>query len=310
MNTNPNSRTVLQAYLLMGAAWLLWSLDPILIRLIGDDVARPIMSGGALTIAGILMIVPAVRGYRFLLKRKDLWGRFCFYILFGTVIADLLYVIAIRNLNPGLTSLILRSQIVMAIFAAWLCFGERPNRVTQCGIAIVLVGYVANAWFSIAKASEPSRNPTLGWMCAFGAALLWTSSTILGKKLMESIKSSQLCGMRLLTAGIITIIGFCCMGGTGEFAKLSGTQWGMLALKATLCSVLTFTLYMHGLHLAPVTAAAAMEQTAPLFTLCVATFILKETVTFQQWLAIAVVFAGAVIILVNQYRARCARCNQ
>ena len=286
----------------MGTAWLLWSMDPILIRLIGDDVARPIMSGGALTIAGFLMIAPAMRGYSFLLRRKELWGRFCFYILFGTVTADLLYVIAIRNLNPGLTSLILRSQIVMAIFAAWLCFGERPNRVTQCGIAIVLVGYIANAWFSIAKSSEPSRNPTLGWMCAFGAALLWTSSTILGKKLMESIKSSHLCGMRLLTAGLITIVGYCCMGGAGEFAKLSGTQWAMLAFKAALCSVLTFTLYMHGLHLAPVTAAAAMEQAAPLFTLFVATFILKEAVPLQQWLAIAVVFVGAIIILVNQYR--------
>ena len=144
---------VLKAYLFMGTAWLIWSFDPILIRLIGDDVARPIMSGGALTIAGFLMIVPALRGYGFLLRRKELWGRFCFYILFGTVIADLLYVIAIRNLNPGLTSLILRSQIIMAIFAAWLCFGERPNRITQLGIAIVLIGYAANAWFSIAKSS-------------------------------------------------------------------------------------------------------------------------------------------------------------
>ena len=264
-------------------------------------MARPIMSGGALTIAGILMIVPALRGYSFLLRRRELWGRFCFYIIFGTVTADLLYVIAIRNLNPGLTSLILRSQIVMAIFAAWLCFGERPNRVTQCGIAIVLIGYIANAWFSIAKASEPSRNPTLGWMCAFGAALLWTSSTILGKKLMENIKSRQLCGMRLLSAGVITIVAFCCMGGAGEFAKLSCTQWSMLVLKAVLCSVLTFALYLHGLHLAPVTAAAAMEQAAPLCTLCVATFLLKEPVPPQQWLAITVVFVGAAIILVNQY---------
>ncbi|MBQ9369423.1 MAG: DMT family transporter [Victivallales bacterium] len=299
---NTDSRMVLKAYLFMGTAWLIWSFDPILIRLIGDDVARPIMSGGALTIAGFLMIVPALRGYVFLLRRKELWGRFCFYILFGTVIADLLYVIAIRNLNPGLTSLILRSQIIMAIFAAWLCFGERPNRITQLGIAIVLIGYAANAWFSIAKSSAPSRNPTLGWMCAFGAAVLWTSSTILGKKLMENIKSSHLCGMRLLTAGIITIVSYCCMGGAGEFAKLSCTQWGMLAIKAALCSVLTFALYMHGLHLAPVTAAAAMEQAAPLCTLFVATFILKEPVPLQQWFAIAVVFAGAVIILVNQYR--------
>ena len=297
-----DSRTVLQAYLLMGASWLLWSLDPILIRIIGDDVARPIMSGGALTIAGVLMIYPALCGYKVLLRRKDLWGGFFYYIIFATVIADLLYVIAIRNLNPGLTSLILRSQIVMAIFSAWMCFGEKPNRVTLFGMVIVIIGYIANAWISIAKSSEPSRNPTLGWLCALGAAILWTGATIMGKKLMENLKSSHLCGMRMLTAGLITIVGYFCLGGAGEFAKLSGQQWAILAIKAVVCSGLPFALYMYGLHLAPVTAAAAMEQAAPLCTLFVATFILKETVPLLQWLAIAVVFVGATIILVNQYR--------
>lgn len=298
--------SVIVSYAVMGLAWLLWSMDPILIRVIGDDVSRPVMAGLSLGMAGLIMIVPAIKGFTRISRRRDLWFGFFYYIIFATVIADLLYVIAIRNLNPGLVSLILRSQVMMAILSAWIFFNEKPNKSVMLGMLIVILGYCGTAYFSnsgtVPTEGGVTRNTVLGWLCAIAAAVLWTSGTIMGKKLMENIKSSHLCGMRMLTAGIITIAAHICCGGGGEYLTLSGKQWGIMALKSLLCSALAYGLYMYGLHLSPVTAAAAIEQAAPLFTLFVATFFLHETIAMYQWCTVTVVFIGAAIILVNQYK--------
>ena len=291
------------SYISMGLAWMLWAMDPILIRVIGDDVSRPLMAGISSLLAGIVLLYPAIKGYRFLAKRRDLWLGFGSYILFGTVLANLCYVIAIRNMNPGLVGLILRSQVAMIILSAWIFWGERPNGTVLTGLCVVALGYAGTAYFmKPASGLEIQRNPVLGWICAIGAAGLWTSGTLLGKRLMEKIQSSHLCGMRLLTAGIVTCLAHICFGGGGEYLALSGRQWVIIVLKSAFCTAFSYALYMYGLHLAPVTAAAAMEQAAPLLTLCVSAFLLHENIAAAQWLTVAVVFAGAAIILVNQYR--------
>ncbi|MBQ7178258.1 MAG: DMT family transporter [Victivallales bacterium] len=295
--------TVTVSYISMAMAWLLWSMDPILIHVIGDDVARPVMVGVSMTLAGLILLFPAIKGYCFLARRRDLWGSFLFYIIFATVIAELFYVMAIRNLNPGLVGLVLRSQVIMAILSAWFFFSERPNVSTIVGIGIVVLGYCGTAYFMKPETGlEQHRNTALGWGCAIAAAVLWTSGTLLGKKLMENIKSSYLCGMRMLTAGIVTSIAYICVGGGRDFLALSGQQWWFMLIKSAICSALGYTLYMYGLHLAPVTAAAAMEQAAPLFTLCVATFVIHEPIAAMQWGTVSVVFFGAAVILASQYR--------
>ena len=111
---------VFLAYVCMAAAWILWSLDPIFIRLIGDDVSRAVMAGLSPLIAGVMMLIPSVRGFRVLGKKRALWLQFACYIIFSTALAELMYVFAIRNLNPGLVSLILRSQVLMTILCAWM----------------------------------------------------------------------------------------------------------------------------------------------------------------------------------------------
>ena len=294
---------VFWAYVCMATAWILWSLDPIFIRLIGDDVSRAVMAGMSPLIAGVMMLVPAFRGFGVLGKNRRLWLSFACYIIFSTALAELMYVFAIRNLNPGLVSLILRSQVMMTILCAWMVFGERPNRTVMLGMAIVVIGYAAGAWTSVRGTADVGRNTSVGWICALAAAVLWTSGTILGKKLMASLRSDHLCAMRMLATGLVITVSCCCVNGVGDFTALSASQCGLLVLKTVICTAIAYNLYMYGLKVAPLTAAAAMEQAAPLSTLCIAAFFLHETISLQQWLTVAVVFAGAAIILRNQYRA-------
>ena len=293
---------VFWAYVCMAAAWILWSLDPIFIRLIGDEVSRAVMAGMSPLMAGVMLIVPSVKGFQVLRKKRSLWLPFACYILFSTVLAELMYVFAIRNLNPGLVSLILRSQVLMTILSAWVVFGERPNKAVIFGMAVVVIGYVAGAWYSIRGTTDIGRNASAGWFFAFAAAVLWSSSTILGKKLMVTLRSDELCSIRMLTTGAVITLGWICLGGFRDFTVLTTSQWVLLLVKSVICSVVAYNLYMFGLRTSSATAAAAMEQAAPLSTLCIASLFLHETISTRQWLTVLVVFIGAAIIQYNQYK--------
>ena len=294
---------VLFSYISMALAWGLWSIDPILIRLAGDNMSRSLIMGLCPFLAGLILLFPAIRGYCFLAKRRDLWFTFSCYILFSTVLSNLLYGVAIRNLNPGLVGLVLRCQVVFVLISAWLFWKEKPNAIVLLGIGIMLLGYTGTMLFTekSATVTEAHRNPAIGWLCSFISAVFWSSGTVLGKTLMENIKSNQLCGMRLLTAGAILCLSHLFMGGAQEYLELSSSQWTVILLRASFCTALAYALYMYGLHLAPLTAAAAMEQAAPLLTLIISAFLLHEAIATIQWMTVAVVFLGSTIILVNQY---------
>lgn len=292
------------SYFCMALGWLLWSMDPILLHMAGDGISRAVMAGTTLLMAGIMLFVPACKGYVFIAKHKELWWYFAGYVILATVLADLAYVMAIRNLHPGLVSMILRSQIVLVPLTASFILKEKINKSTIVGMVIVVLGYIGIALFTGKNIpSDEGRNIPLGWTFAVIAALLWTFGTIFGKKLMHVMNSSQLCGMRMLTAGIIINVVFICIGGTSDYTAVTSHQWMVLVIKTIFCSALAYAVYMRGLQLASATAAAAMEQAAPLFTLVVAQFILHESVASAQWIGIAIVFFGASIILVNQYKA-------
>lgn len=290
------------AYLCMGAAWLLWSMDPVIIRVIGNDVPRPIMAGMSALFGGFALLWAAIRGYKQLLRSSHLALLFLVYVVFFTTLADLAYVFAVRNLNPGLVSLVLRSQVVMAVLAAWWLFKERPDGTTLLGMAIVIIGHIWGAWLSLQNTNTgATQNTAIGWIFAFTAAILWTGGTLLGKKLLERIPSQNLCGIRMLTAGIITIGFYCACGQAGSLATLTGRQWLLLAAKGVFCSAAAYSLYLYGLHLSKVTAAAAIEQAAPLSTLFVATTFLHDTISPWQWLSVAVVTGGACVILAKEW---------
>lgn len=292
-----------RAYFIMICAWMLWSLDPIMVRLIGDGVPRTLMAGATSLFTGLLLCVPARRGFLHIVKDRSLLVYFAVYVILFTTLADILYVFAVRNLNPGLVSLILRSQIVMAVLAAWVVFGERPDGLTVLGIVIVLAGYGYGAYVSMGGLSVESRNPVAGWTLSFAAAILWTGGTISGKKLLERIPSGELCGMRMMSAGLLTTCLFLCSGSAGAgFASMGLRQWLLIAVRSAFCSALAYSLYLYGLRRTSVTAAAAIEQSAPLFTLLVSALLLGEAISGCQWLSVLVVTAGAALVVFHQWR--------
>ena len=159
---------------------------------------------------------------------------------------------------------------------------------------------------SLKSQAAADRNMALGWIFSFTAALLWTGGTIAGKKLLEKLPSRNLTGVRMLSAGVLTLGAFCLFDGGAHIQALTARQWLLFGVKGAVCSAGAYSLYLYGLHISKVTAASALEQIAPLYTLVMSIFILHEPISGWQWFTSAIVLCGAALIIVHQWKTEAA----
>lgn len=278
-------------------AWVLWSCDPVIVRYLGEDFPRLVMLAVCGLSGGMVFFLPACRGLRQLWQRPKLLLLFLFYVLFSTALADFCYVNAIKYLHPGLVGLVLRSQLVFAVLAAWIFLGETINRWTALGMALVMAAYGLGVYHAWVEAAGTGDNRLFGWLLAFVSALLWTGGTICGKVLLRELSPGSLSGLRLLCSALIMLVLSLLINGVGAYRALSGSQWLILLGKGVCISSLAFGLYLYGLKWVKVAVASAWEQLAPLFTFLITWLWLGETISGRQAGTVAVVLLGAGMIL-------------
>ena len=294
------------AHLAMVGSWMIWSFDPVLIRMIGNETPRLIVTSCSALIGGMLFLFPALREFRTVLRDRRLLLMFAFYIIFCTALADFCYIMAIRHMTPGMVALVLRSQIALTVLAAWWFFAERITLPVGAGVLIILGAHATGVVTSCRQSADPllANTTPLGWFMTFAAAILWTGATITGKKLLNHVSPSALCGLRLLNAGLLALSASLVVDGLAAFGGLSLRQWLLIAAKGVLGSCIAYGLHLYGLKYVKVTVAAAIEQTAPLFTITMSWFLLQEKISFFQMLTAAVVLAGAMVIIIARNRER------
>ena len=187
-------------------AWMIWAVDPILIRVIGQ-VSSLVLAGLALT-AGGLTALP--RGLKTLRNTPRIpwmyWVLFLVYILLCTGLAEICYINAVQRLNPGLVSVTLRSQLALVVLIGFFAFKERFSRITWLGILIILAGNLLNGWYRYSHSGDHAgKAALLGWFLAMGAMFCWGIGTVIGKLLLRRFAPITMTGLRLTTAGILLI---------------------------------------------------------------------------------------------------------
>lgn len=293
-----NSRSWLSGSGFIVAAWALWSLDPIVVYLIGGEVNRFLLVGLGSGSGGLALGWYVVRTLRQFprLAFRHIALIFIQAVLFGGL-ASVCYAYSVRYLNPGLVSVILRTQIGFAVIWAVLFLRERMHAVTAAGILLI---FLANVTMLInAVVSRPGgldQNASLiGWALAFGAALLWSGATVSGKELLKVISPLQLAGVRLFFAGLSMLVFFLITSGPGPMAALTGRQWALLAVQGVVTSGGGFVLYYYGLRRTNVHVASSLEPLAPFYTLLISYFWLHKTVTARDLVGILVLLSGAAV---------------
>lgn len=284
------------------AAWVIWALDSSIVRWLGD-VPSLVLAGITLTFGGLSTIGPGIIA----LRRSKVhipgayWLLFAFYVVFCTALADLCYVAAVKNLNPGLVSVTLRSQLVIAVLLGIWILQERISRLTLVGIVVIMLGNILMGCYRCGAGRSAGQSALLGWLLALLAMLLWSATPVIAKVLLRRFTPLALSGLRLTAAGVLLLLLSLLVDGPGCYRTLNARQWLLFVLKGCIISGGAFTLYFYGLQRVKVSVASALEQLAPILTFFYIWLFFRESISLTEAAIVLLILCGALLAIAGDY---------
>ncbi|HWT08602.1 MAG TPA: DMT family transporter, partial [Roseomonas sp.] len=140
--------------------------------------------------------------------------------------------------------------------------------------------------------------PVLAVLLTLGAGLLYTLGYALAKILSGSLDPVQITFLR----SVIVLAGAAAWltrsaDPAGAVRRLLAPAQAKDQRLAAAMLILSTTLAVFGYSLVPVTEASALGFTAPIILVVLGALVLRETVTPRRWIAVALGFAGMLVVV-------------
>ncbi len=185
----------------------------------------------------------------------------------------------VRGLNP----------VVIAIAAIWV-HGERLALPNALGVACVSAGIALLGW----EAVHRSRTVTLRGLSFAALSALATSAGALTDSIGVRAANDP------LSYGPVIAIGNAVAMAAYQVRRVDLrhvlTEHFRLALFAPLLSTASYLLAIWCLGQAPVALVVSLRETSMLFAVAIGGLFLRERASAWRWIAVAVVFAGVLLI--------------
>ncbi|MCS4279784.1 drug/metabolite transporter (DMT)-like permease [Stenotrophomonas rhizophila] len=289
----PRSGLVVLALLLV---YVVWGSTYLGIRLALEGGALPLtmVSGGRFIIAGSLMYaVLRWRGSPAPTRRQ--WRNLAIMGLTMLVLGNGMVVLAERTVSSGLAATAVASvPLWMALFGAMR--GQNASRGEWLGIAIGFLGVV---WLNAGSSLTASPQglillliAPIGW--AFGS--IWARGLDLPSPFMTAAGQMLCGGVMLVVLGLLS----------GERPTTWPSMNGLLAV-AYLCvfgSIVAFTAYVWLLHNVRPALVASYAYVNPVIAVILGVIIGNEHFGGRDFLAMAVILAGVVVLTLARTRAK------
>jgi drug/metabolite transporter (DMT)-like permease len=267
----------------LGAA--LWGTDGILrVPLLRDMSPAAIVLGEHVIL--LLYSVPAVVLGWGALRRLGIsgWGALLVIGWGGSALATLLFTASFAAGDPTVAILLQKTQPLFAIGLATVLLGERPGRYYWLLFAGAMVGAYLVSFGDLSPFEALASDAAPGAFLALVAALLWGSSTALGRFVLEDVPFHAVTGARLLLAILPLAVIAQVQGAFGDLGTGLASQPGRLVLLALIPGLLGLLLYYRGLSTTRASHATLAELAFP------------ATAVALNWLVLGVgVTAGQVV---------------
>jgi drug/metabolite transporter (DMT)-like permease len=276
--------------------YVVWGSTYLGIRLALEGGALPLtmVSGGRFIIAGSLMYaVLRWRGSPAPTRRQ--WRNLAIMGLTMLVLGNGMVVLAERTVSSGLAATAVASvPLWMALFSAMR--GQNASRGEWLGIAIGFLGVV---WLNAGSSLTASPQglillliAPIGW--AFGS--IWARGLDLPSPFMTAAGQMLCGGVMLVVLGLLS----------GERPTTWPSMNGLLAV-AYLCvfgSIVAFTAYVWLLHNVRPALVASYAYVNPVIAVILGVIIGNEHFGGRDFLAMAVILAGVVVLTLARTRAK------
>jgi drug/metabolite transporter (DMT)-like permease len=221
----------------------------------------------------------------------------------GSALATLAFTSAFQHGNPTVVVLLQKTQPVWAVLAAAIVLGERPRR--RLGLlalpALFGVYLLSFGWMSPSTAlADGHAEPIL---LALAAAALWGSATAFGRRALQEVTPSVLTGLRFSVALPLLFVLAVTHSALGPPAAATAGDWLRVVLVALFPGLIALLLYYRGLERIPASVATFAELAFPATALVAGWVFLGATVTWEQMLGFAIVWATILALHSDDARA-------
>ena len=215
----------------------------------------------------------------------------------GSALATLLFTAAFVSGNPTVVILLQKTQPLFAIALAHILLRERLRWVYWPCFAVAVLGAYLISFDGLLKPFEALGSAqALPAALTLGAAILWGSSTVLGRFVLKDIPFHTLTGARLLLALPVLWAIVLVQGSLGEMSTGFAVEPARVVLLALVPGLLGLLLYYRGLSATKASYATLAEISFPASAVALNWIFLGVAVSANQILGFVLLW-GAILVL-------------
>lgn len=280
-------------------AAFLWSLDGFLRQNLYTLPATLVVFFEHLL--GLIILAPFLfRGRREVATlSRDSWLAVFWVVIWGGVLGTIFYTKALSFVSYIPLSVVVLLQKLQPIFAISLAIIFLKERLTGRFLfwaALALAGGYLVTFPNLIPVFGTGDQTWVAALLAVGAAFAWGSSTVFGKKSLQSLRFSTLTSLRFALTALVLLVWLTTTGGLADSAQITPTQWGYLLAIVFSTGAVALFIYYYGLTRTKASVSTICEMFWPVSAVILDFFIRGTVLSPSQWV-------GAVMMLFAIYQA-------
>ncbi len=215
----------------------------------------------------------------------------------GSALATLLFTTAFVLGNPTVVILLQKTQPLFAIALAHVLLRERLRRAYWPCFAVAVLGAYLISFGGFVEPMEALGSvQALPALLTLGAAILWGSSTALGRFVLKDVPFHTLTGARLLLAPPVLWVIVLAQGSLGQLGAGFTAEPARVALLALIPGLLALLLYYRGLSGTKASYATLAEISFPASAVILNWVFLGVGVSANQLLGFGLLWAAILAL--------------
>ncbi len=238
--------------------------------------------------------------WRIQLPHKDLWWPLFWQSAFSAFALWAFWEGA-RQINTGVASFAVRTELVFVLIASWLLFKERIGKIGILGSLLIIVGSVVMSLHTDTDLLlQYSAKDSAVYSYGLGIVILsgagFAASECFAKVIANRIEPSALVLWRGMTLGVIFAAIVIAESGASVFFSVSSGDWLVCGLAALLGPIFARVLFMHSLRRIDLGKAYLVCQNEPIVTAVVAWLLLGEKMRPDDITGAFLILVGCIVI--------------
>lgn len=221
-------------------------------------------------------------------------GALCYYV------GALLDFHALTMIDASIERVLIFSYPAMVVLFTSVRDRQRPSARVLGAVALAYLGiFFTMGGFDMVEL----RANLVGALLVIGSALTYAVYFIISEKYTRLIGSARFTLIAMTASASCLIVHFALIGGTAQLPAISAPAWGLLFVIAVVCMFLPAQLQAEGVRQIGAQRGAVMSTVGPPTTVILAWFLLGERLSAWQWVGIALIVLGILVLDLTRSQA-------